>query len=110
MSRAPSALFRFDHPFRERHTWVAGVDEAGRGPLAGPVVAAAVILYPCRIPRLGDSKTLSADQRDVAYRSIQKHAYAIGVGIVPHSDIDRINILQASYLAMRRALSHLVIQ
>src|SRR5256885_13189412 len=98
-------LFRFDFPFSKRYGLIAGVDEAGRGPLAGPVVAAAVILPKCRVPHLADSKILTHDQRVDAYRLIQRQAYAIGVGVVAHDEIDRINILQASYAAMRLALA-----
>jgi ribonuclease HII len=106
----PSSLFKFDLPYWQTHSLVAGVDEAGRGPLAGPVVAAAVIFPKCRITHLADSKLLTADQRGHAYRVIQREAYAIGVGIVSHEDIDRLNILQASYMAMRQALAQLVHQ
>ena len=76
----------------------------------GPVVAAAVILSSVRIPGLADSKVLTADQRVEVYRMIQQEAHAIGVGLVPHDEIDRINILQATYVAMRQALSNLVIR
>jgi ribonuclease HII len=108
--RSSAPLFRFDRPFWQTHGLIAGIDEAGRGPLAGPVVAAAVILPPCKITGLADSKVLSADQRFEVYRLIQKFAHAIGVGVVPHTEIDRINILQATHVAMRQALSHLVIR
>ncbi len=86
---------------------VAGVDEAGRGPLAGPVVAAAVILNPEDIPDgLADSKTLSAARRVVLAAEIRARArYAIAEASV--EEIDRLNILQASHLAMRRALAAL---
>jgi ribonuclease HII len=104
------ALFRFDLPYRQSFTLIAGVDEAGRGPLAGPVVAAAVILPECKIPHLRDSKQLSHEQRCAVYRHIQRLAIAIGVGIVSHEQIDRINILQATYLAMHIALARLMIQ
>ena len=83
---------------------VCGVDEAGRGPLAGPVVAAAVILTPARIPEgLNDSKALSPKQRELLLNAIQKKA-CIGIGIAEPEEIDRINILQASLIAMRRAV------
>ena len=84
---------------------VAGVDEAGRGPLAGPVVAAAVILD-ARKPIFGlaDSKTLTPELREILAASIKQHALAWAVGRVEAEDIDRINILQASLLAMRRAV------
>lgn len=94
----------------ERYRLIAGVDEAGRGPLAGPVVAAAVIL-PARVklPHLNDSKQLSAAQRNSVYQMIQCAALAIGVGVVESDEIDRINIRQASFAAMRIALARLVL-
>jgi ribonuclease HII len=89
---------------------MAGVDEAGRGPLAGPVVAAAVILpESCKLPGLNDSKKLSASQRETLYALIQRAARAIGIGIVEAEEIDRINIRQASFAAMRQALQELTI-
>src|SRR5258708_27046290 len=91
--RNSAPLFRFDLPYWKAHGLVAGVDEAGRGPLAGPVVAAAVILPPCRLPDLADSKLLNAARRGEVYRLIQQAAYAIGVGVVPPDEIGRINIL-----------------
>lgn len=87
---------------------MAGLDEAGRGPLAGPVVAAAVIISPeRRIKRLADSKTLTAERREALYGLIHERAVAVGVGIVDHLTIDRINILEATRLAMREALANL---
>jgi ribonuclease HII len=87
------------------------VDEAGRGPLAGPVVAAAVILpASAKLPTLNDSKQLSAVQRNFVYRLIQRSALAIGVGVVEAAEIDRINIRQASFAAMRLALDRLVLR
>jgi ribonuclease HII len=110
-NRRTSKLFKFDVSYLERYHLVAGVDEAGRGPLAGPVVAAAVILpSPCRIPTLNDSKQLSEAQRNVVYRTIQRVALAIGVGIVDAAEIDRVNIRQASFAAMRLALSRLIVK
>jgi ribonuclease HII len=85
--------------------WVVGVDEAGRGPLAGPVVAAAVILDPARpIEGLADSKRLSAEQRATLAPLIRERALAFGYGVASALEIDAINILQATLLAMRRAL------
>jgi ribonuclease HII len=84
---------------------VAGIDEAGRGPLAGPVVAAAVILRPGRrIEGVADSKTLSAEQRTTLSAVIQRDALCFGIGWADRAEIDALNILQATFLAMRRAL------
>jgi len=88
-------------------TPVAGVDEAGRGPLAGPVVAAAVILDPACIPAgLNDSKVLSAKRREVLCAALFEVAQ-VGVGIATVEEIDEINILRASHLAMCRAIEAL---
>lgn len=90
---------------------VVGIDEVGRGPLAGPVFAAAVILDPARLPKgLDDSKKLSAAQREKAFDAIMSQALAVGVGEVGVEDIDRINILQATMLAMQRAAKALTIK
>ena len=90
---------------------IAGVDEAGRGPLAGPVVAAAVILNPARpIAGLDDSKKLDAATRRRLALEIRAHALCFAVASADHTEIDRINILQATLLAMRRALQGLGIQ
>jgi len=87
---------------------VAGVDEAGRGPLAGPVVAAAVILHPDRpIAGLQDSKLLSASRREALYDRICDRALAWATGSASVAEIDRINILQATMLAMQRAVAAL---
>lgn len=86
----------------------AGCDEAGRGCLAGPVVAAAVILDPDKpIAGLNDSKQLSAKKREMLRLEILEKALAYGIGIVDHAEIDQINILNASILAMHRALDQL---
>lgn len=83
---------------------IAGIDEAGRGPLAGPVVAAAVILDPARpVAGLRDSKLLSAAQREKAAAEIRLYAVAWAVGVADVAEIDALNILQATMLAMRRA-------
>ena len=97
--------------YKEGASFIAGVDEVGRGPLAGPVVAAAVIL-PKNIEDLGfdDSKKLSASKREEIYRLIQEKAIAIGIGIVDADIIDQVNIYQASRLAMQQAVSELKIQ
>jgi ribonuclease HII len=87
---------------------IAGLDEAGRGPLAGPVVAAAVVLPPTRSMKgVADSKTISAEQREKALVLIQEKALGIGVGIVEAEEIDRLNILRASLKAMKLALQGL---
>ena len=87
---------------------VAGVDEVGRGPLAGPVYAAAVILDPARLPAgLNDSKKMSETRRDKAFDAIMTSALAVGIGVASVEEIDRINILAATMLAMRRAVDRL---
>lgn len=98
----------------ERGCWdagyelVAGIDEVGRGPLAGPVVAAAVILPKgCKIEGVNDSKKLSAKKREELYDIILEKAVSYGIGVVSNERIDEINILQATYEAMRDALSQL---
>jgi ribonuclease HII len=106
-----------DFAFERRCTGIiCGIDEAGRGPLAGPVVAAAVILDPRRFPRslrerLDDSKVLTADERNVCYRALRRCADRgvahIGVGAASAREIDGINILRAALLAMARAVAAL---
>lgn len=87
---------------------IAGVDEAGRGPLAGPVVAVAVILpVRCRLIGVDDSKQLSASERDRLYAEIMDRAVCVGVGSSTAEEIDRVNILEATKLAMRRAIGEL---
>jgi len=86
-------------------TRIAGVDEAGRGPLAGPLTVAAVILNPTRpIPGLGDSKQLSEKRREALYPQIIEHALAWHIEFVSATEIDQLNILQATLTGMRRAL------
>src|SRR5262245_14382388 len=87
---------------------IAGVDEAGRGSLAGPVVAAAVILDPCRPVRgLRDSKLLSRGERERLAVLLEERAVAQGIGAADADEIDALNILRATYLAMRRAVAAL---
>lgn len=87
---------------------ICGVDEAGRGPLAGPVCAAAVILPPhFEIPGLDDSKKLTDKRRRELVPVIKEAAVAYGIGFASHEEIDEINILQATYLAMERAIGQL---
>ena len=88
--------------------YVAGIDEAGRGPLAGPVVAAAVILpKDIFLPFLNDSKKVTEKRRDVLFDEIKQNAIAYGIGIASNTLIDEINILQATYEAMREAINAL---
>ena len=95
----------------EGFAFVAGLDEAGRGPLVGPVVAAAVILDPkCDWTGIDDSKKLSAKQRDKFFDKIIAEALFYGVGQASHEEIDSINILQATKLAMKRAISAMGIE
>ena len=98
----------------ERMLWrqgvlrVAGVDEAGRGPLAGPVVAAAVVFPPeLIIPGVDDSKVLTPVQREELYPLILERALAVGIGSADHEEIDQVNILQSTYRAMHRAVAAL---
>jgi ribonuclease HII len=105
--RAVSPVFLpIEHAGHEAgYGWIAGVDEAGRGPLAGPVVAAAVLLpVDYQIPGLRDSKRLTARQRDNIYRHIQQQALAYGIGMATHTEIDQYNILRATQEAMLRAI------
>lgn len=101
--------FSFERKAIRDGLWpVAGLDEAGRGPLAGPVVAAAVVLNPKRIPKgLDDSKRLTALQREALFETILKTAFGVAVSSVCAEGIDRSNILRASLEAMRRALAAL---
>ena len=90
---------------------ICGVDEAGRGPLAGPVCAAAVILPKhLQIPGLTDSKKLSDKKRRELFPIIQQQAIAYGIGLASEAEIDEINILQATFLAMGRAMDQLSIR
>lgn len=90
---------------------ICGVDEAGRGPLAGPVCAAAVILpYDCQIEGLNDSKKISEKKRDLLFDEIKNVALAHSIAMVDHKKIDEINILQATYLAMKNAVEGLNIK
>ena len=92
----------------EGYTVICGVDEAGRGPLAGPVCAAAVILPDhLELPGLNDSKKLSDKKRRELFPLIKEQAIAYGIGLASQQEIDEINILQATYLAMERAIAQL---
>lgn len=92
----------------EGYAAVCGIDEAGRGPLAGPVVAAAVILAPgTQLPGVNDSKKLTEKKREALFDYIKENALAYGIGRASEQEIDEINILQATFLAMRRAVEAL---
>ena len=94
--------------YAQGYTAICGVDEAGRGPLAGPVCAGAVILpQGLEIPGLNDSKKLTDKKRRELYPIIKEHAIAWGIGFASHEEIDELNILQATYLAMSRAIQAL---
>jgi ribonuclease HII len=101
--------FRMERRLAKRGVWpVAGVDEAGRGPLAGPVAAAAVILDPQNLPRgVNDSKLLTPDAREELFEAIMARALAVAVGFATAAEIDTVNIRQATFIAMRRALGAL---
>ena len=91
--------------------WSCGIDEAGRGPIAGPVTAGAVILAPgFPVDVLGDSKSLSREQREASARLVRERAVAWALGWATHEEIDALNILQASLLAMRRAVDALPVR
>ena len=95
----------------EGHGWVCGIDEVGRGPLCGPVVASAVILpKDCQILYLNDSKKLSEKKREELYDVIMEEAIAVGLGMATPERIDEINILQATYEAMRQAIAGLKVK
>ena len=102
-------MWRFENAaFDEGFRFVCGVDEAGRGPLAGPVFAAAVLLPPgLVIPGLDDSKKLSAKKRDMLFDVIREKAVAYGVASASVEEIDELNILNATFLAMNRAVAAL---
>ena len=101
------AMHQYEEQYKDCQA-ICGIDEAGRGPLAGPVVAAAVILpKDCEILYLNDSKQLSAKKRELLYDEIMEKAVAVGVGYATPQRIDEINILQATYEAMRQAVNKL---
>jgi ribonuclease HII len=97
--------------FQKGFSRIAGIDEAGRGPLAGPVVSAAVIIpTSLQIPGISDSKKLSPQKRNYLYEKIYDSAVSVGIGIVDPFEIDRINILQAALLSMAMAVENLAPQ
>ena len=100
-----------DSYYAQGITTICGIDEAGRGPLAGPVCAAAVILPPhLEIPGLNDSKKLTDKRRRELMPIIKEQAIAYGIAFATHKEIDQINILQATFLAMQRALDQLEVK
>ena len=105
-------LWIYEHAAQEQgFELICGVDEAGRGPLAGPVCAAAVILPPdLEIEGLNDSKKLTEKKRDALYDIITEKAVAYGIAMATEQEIDEINILQATFLAMRRAVEQLSVR
>lgn len=95
----------------QEYKCICGIDEVGRGPLAGPVVACAIILpKDCNILYINDSKQLTEKKREELYDQIMEQAVAVGVGSIPPSKIDEINILQATYEAMRQAIGNLSVK
>ena len=103
-------MFIYERKYAD-YAYICGIDEVGRGPLAGPVVAGAVILpKDCDILYLNDSKKLSEKKREELYDEIMEKAVATGIGIVSPQRIDEINILQATYEAMRMAIGKLEVQ
>ena len=109
MQKRRMAHFRIERRYLREGRWpIAGIDEAGRGPLAGPVAVAAVILNPDNLPRgLDDSKALSEGDRERLYEQIMKKALAVSVALASAREIDRINIRQATLTAMSRAATSL---
>ena len=105
-------LWQFEHEvMAQGYELICGVDEAGRGPLAGPVCAAAVILpKDLEIPGLNDSKKLTEKKREALYDIITEQAVAYGIAMASEREIDEINILQATFLAMRRAVEALPVK
>jgi ribonuclease HII len=104
-------MWEFEHKTQRRgYQYIAGIDEAGRGPLAGPVVSGAVILPDCfNCPGVTDSKKLSEKKRDALFPVIKAQALAVGIGLASHQEIDQINILKASLLSMKRAVENLTL-
>lgn len=101
------SIKRYEREY-DAYAYIAGVDEVGRGPLAGPVVACAVILEKdCDILYINDSKKLSAQKREELYDIIMEKAVSVGIGLVGPERIDEINILQATYEAMRQAIGNM---
>ena len=111
MSREKYDMTAFEREARaEGYNVIAGTDEAGRGPLAGPVVAAAVILPPEPIEGIDDSKKLSEKKREALYDVIMERAAAVGVGFADAGEIDEINILNAAMISMARAVENMAVK
>ncbi|MBE5905755.1 MAG: ribonuclease HII [Lachnospiraceae bacterium] len=104
-------LREYENRYEEEYEYICGIDEVGRGPLAGPVVACAVILPKgCRMLYINDSKQLSEKKREALCAQIKEEAVAVGIGMVGPGRIDEINILQATYEAMRQAIENLSVK
>lgn len=102
------AMRCYERKYEDKYQNICGIDEVGRGPLAGPVVSAAVILpRDCEILYINDSKKLSPQKREALYEEIMEKATAVGIGMASPQCIDEINILQATYASMREALNEL---
>ncbi len=102
-------MFRYENQAKQKGFWlIIGIDEAGRGPLAGPVVAAAVLLKKRKFEkRIADSKQMTSSERESAFFEIWDNA-CVGIGIMNENVIDQVNILQATYLAMAQAVNQLI--
>ena len=104
-------LKEFEKKYWEKYDYIGGIDEVGRGPLAGPVVTACVVLpKDCDILYINDSKKLSAAKREELYDEIMEKAVSVSIGVVSEKRIDEINILQATYEAMRQAIKESKVQ
>jgi ribonuclease HII len=105
------ALKEYEKQYWDQYDFIGGIDEVGRGPLAGPVVTACVILpKDCDILYINDSKKLSASKREELYEEIMDKAVSVGIGVSSEARIDEINILQATYEAMRQAIEESKVQ
>ena len=103
-------LRTYEHRYEDAYPMICGIDEVGRGPLPGPVCAAAVILpRDCEILYINDSKKLSEARREALYDEIMEKAVAVGLGFASPEKIDEVNILQATYIAMRQAIAELAV-
>ena len=104
-------LKEYENQYWDTVSYIGGIDEVGRGPLAGPVVTACVVLpKDCSILYINDSKKLSAAKREELYDTIMKEAVSVGIGVVSEKRIDEINILQATYEAMRQAIAESTVE